>query len=230
MILAFLGRRIRWDVRDYSRMVASHSISEAERQWLRVLGTLNEYQARRFIAQKALELGRGGISRLSWLTGMSRPTITTGIATLRERGPLLPVAASRIRQPGSRRRKVEVAAPAIGRHLGQILEETTTGDPMSFLKWTNKSTQTIATELTRWGHAITPTTVARCLHDLGYCLQANVKTIEGPQHPDRDAQFRYINARVRAFQQTAIVWCRWITSRRSLSAPFGMRCRRGGRA
>jgi hypothetical protein len=94
------------------------------------------------VAQKALELGRGGISRLSRLAGMSRPTITTGMATLRGREPLLPAAASRIRQPGSGRRKIEVVEPAIGRHLRQILEETTAEDPMSVLKWTSKSTLT----------------------------------------------------------------------------------------
>jgi Rhodopirellula transposase DDE domain len=97
---------------------------------------------------------------------------------------------------------VEVVEPAIGRHLRRILEETTAGDPMSFLRWTSKSTRTIAEELTRLGCPMTPTTVARCLHDLGYSWPANVKTIEGRQHPDRDAQFRYINARVRGFRRT----------------------------
>jgi hypothetical protein len=183
-------------------MVASPAIAEAERRWLRVLGTLNEYQARLFVAHRALELGRGGISRLSQLTGMSRPTITKGIAVLRGRAPLAAADTGRIRRPGSGRRKVEVVEPAIRRHLGRILEETTAGDPMSFLRWTNKSTRAIAEELTRLGCPITPTTVARCLHDLGYSLQANVKTIEGRQHPDRDAQFRYINARVQVFQRT----------------------------
>jgi hypothetical protein len=183
-------------------MVASPAIAEGERRWLRVLGTLNEYQARLFVAHRALELGRGGISRLSQLTGMSRPTITKGIAALRGRVPLVPAATGRIRRPGSGRRKVELVEPAIGRHLQRIVEETTAGDPMSFLRWTNKSTRAIAEELTRLGCPMTPTTVARCLHDLGYSLQANIKTIEGRQHSDRDAQFRYINARVRVFQRT----------------------------
>ena len=183
-------------------MVASPAITDAERRWLRVLGTLNEYQARLFVAHRALELGRGGISQLSQLTGMSRPTITRGIAALRGRASLMPAAAGRIRRLGSGRRKVEVVEPAIGRHLRRIVEETTAGDPMSFLRWTSKSTRAIAEEVTRLGYPMTPTTVARCLHDLGYSLQANVKTIEGRQHPDRDAQFRYINARVRLFQRT----------------------------
>jgi Rhodopirellula transposase DDE domain len=197
-------------------MVASPVITEAERRWLRVLGTLNEYQARLFVAQRALELGRGGISRLSQLTGMSRPTITKGITALRGRAPLAPGDAGRIRRPGSGRRKVERVEPAIGRHLRRVLEETTAGDPRSFLRWTSKSTRAIAEELTRLGDPITPTTVARCLHDLGYSLQASVKTIEGRQHPDRDAQFRYINARVsRSSSGLAIRWCRSTRRRKS---------------
>ncbi len=73
---------------------------------------------------------------------------------------------------------------------------------MSLLKWTNKSTRMIAEELTRRGYPMTGVTVARCLHDLGYSLQANVKSIEGPQHPDRDAQFRYINSEVKSFMRS----------------------------
>jgi hypothetical protein len=82
------------------------------------------------------------------------------------------------------------------------LEETTAGDPMSFLRWTSKPTRAIAEELARLGYPMTPTTVARCWHELEYSWQANIKTIEGRQHPDRDAQFRSINARVRVFERT----------------------------
>lgn len=183
-------------------MVNSPSASDAEKWWLRVLGTLNEYQARLFVAEKALALGRGGISRLTRLTGMSRATITKGAAELRGRGRLLPAEAGRIRRPGGGRRTVEAVDPGLRRQLMRILEETTAGDPMSLLKWTSKSTHTIAAELTRRGHPVTGPTVARCLHEMDYSLQANVKTIEGPQHPDRDRQFRYLNARVKAFLRT----------------------------
>ena len=183
-------------------MATSRTVSEGERHWLRVLGTLNEYQARVYVAQKVLELGRGGISRLAQLTGMSRPTIAKGISELQGRRPLLPAAASRIRKAGGGRRPVETVDPELQRQLRSIVEETTAGDPMSSLKWTNKSTRTLATELGRRGHPVAWRTVARLLHDLGYSLQANVKTVEGQQHPDRDAQFRYINARVKAFQRT----------------------------
>lgn len=180
-------------------MATSRQVPEAERQWLRVLGTLDEMQARVFVAQRALEEGRGGVTRLARLTGMSRPTILKGIAELK--GAVLEVRAEagRIRQPGGGRKRVEAVAPAVERALDRILAETTAGDPMSALRWTNKSTRTLAAELTHQGHAVSHVTVARCLHEMGYSLQANVKTVEGTQHPDRDAQFRYINQRVSRF-------------------------------
>lgn len=166
---------------------------------MRVLGTLNEYQARLFIAEKALQLGRGGISHLSRLTGMSRVTITQGLRELRGGGRLRTAAAGRVRQPGGGRKKVEQVDPELSRRLRDIVEETTAGDPMSPLKWTSKSTRAIAEELTRSGHPISSVTAGRCLEEMGYTLQANVKTREGSQHPNREAQFRYLNRQVKAF-------------------------------
>jgi len=183
-------------------VAAGATVSQAERRWLRALGTLNEAQARLFVAEKALEMGRGGISRLSKLTGMSRLTIYKGAAELRGRGRLRVAEAGRIRRAGGGRKRVEEVAPGIRRELTRIVEETTAGDPMSLLKWTSKSTRTIAAELTRRGYPVSAVTVGRCLHEMDYSLQANVKTIEGPQHPDRDAQFRYINTEVKAFLRT----------------------------
>ncbi len=178
------------------------SPSRAERCWLRVMNTLNEYQARLFVAEKALEMGRGGTSRLSKLTGMSRVTITSGLTELRGGKRLREPGAGRVRAPGGGRKKVEEADPALQRRLKTIVEETTAGDPMSPLKWTSKSTRTIADDLARDGHLVSNVTVARCLAEMGYTLQANVKTREGPQHPDRDAQFRYLNRQVKAFRHT----------------------------
>src|SRR2546423_4119423 len=173
--------------------------SPTESRWLRVLGTLNESRARLFVADRAIELGRGGVSRLARLTGMSRVTITKGVRELRARKRLKTAEAGRVRQPGGGRKKAEQVAPAIGRHLTRILEETTAGDPMSLLKWTSKSTRAIAQELTRLGHPLTGVTVGRCLRQMGYSLQANAKTKEGPQHPNLDAQFRYLNRQVKRF-------------------------------
>jgi hypothetical protein len=171
-----------------------------ESRWLRVLGTLNEIQARLFVADKALDQGRGGISRMSELTGMSRTTITKAVAELTSRRKLQTVEGGRIRAAGAGRKKVEEADQELKGELTRIVEETTAGDPMSALRWTNQSTQSMAEELTRRGHPVSDKTVARCLLEMGYSLQLNRKTKEGPQHPDRDAQFRYINRQEAIFR------------------------------
>ena len=174
-------------------------VPETERQWLRVLGTLNEAQARVFVAQRALEEGRGAVSRLARLTGMSRPTIVKGMGELEGgRRPAKP-ETGRVRAIGGGRKRVEDTTPHIKRVLGRLVEASTAGDPMSYLLWTNKSTRTLTEELARQGYDVSHVTVARCLRELGYSLQANVKAIEGTQHPDRDAQFRYLNQQVRRF-------------------------------
>jgi Rhodopirellula transposase DDE domain len=165
-----------------------------------VFGTLNEFQARLFAADKALDLGRGGVSRISGLTGLSRTTITKAVEELGRGGKL--GSPGRVRRVGGGRKKVEGVDPGIRELLKKILEETTAGDPMSQLRWTSKSTRTMAEELTRLGHPVTWVTVARCLDDMGYSLQANRKTKEGPQHANRDAQFRYINRQVKALLRT----------------------------
>jgi len=175
--------------------------TSSEKTWLRVLGAMNEYQARLLVAERAAQLGRGGVSRLSRLTGMSRVTITQGLRELRG-GRLRSPAEGRIREPGGGRKKVEQVDAELARRLKNIVEETTAGDPMSPLKWTSKSTRTIADELNASGHPISSVTVGRCLEDMGYTLQANVKMREGRQHPNRDAQFRYLNGQVKAFRRS----------------------------
>jgi transposase len=172
-------------------------LSSQERRWVKVLSTLNEAQARWFVADKALDLGRGGITRLSQVSGMSRTTITKAIGELRGRGALHPAAAGRVRREGGGRKRLEESDPEVKKLIVGIVEETTAGDPMSLLRWTSKSTRSIAAELARRGHPVDPVTVGRCLRELGYSLQANKKTKEGPQHAARDEQFRYINQLVR---------------------------------
>ena len=181
-------------------MIRSKLQSAQERRWLRVLSTLNEFQARLFLANQALDQGRGGISRISALTGMSRTTLTKAAAELTGRKKLGPGAGERIRATGAGRRKVEEADKQLRAELTQIVEETTAGNPMSALRWTNKCTEAIAMELTRRGHPISDRTVARMLDEVGYSLQLNRKQKEGPQHPDRDAQFRYINRQEASFR------------------------------
>ena len=170
---------------------------DADELMLAVLGTLNEAQARWYVAREALARGRGGLKRLHEVTGMSRPTILKGIRELQQGTPLEPT--TRIRRPGGGRRRLEAADPRFARALERLMEENTAGDPMSLLRWTNKSTARIAAELTRQGHRASDETVRRRLRELGYSLQANVKTLEGSSPPERDAQFRYLNAQVRQF-------------------------------
>lgn len=179
---------------------STHRIAD-ERRWLRVLTTLNEYQARLYVADRAVDHGRGGVTRLSRLTGMSRTTITKAMAELCGRG-ILKEVEGRIREAGGGRKKVEEADPELREQLGKILEETTAGDPMTALRWTNKSSPAIAEELSRQGHPVSDKTVARCLRQMGYSMQLNQKSREGPQHRLRDLQFRYINRQVASFRRS----------------------------
>ena len=157
---------------------------------------MNEAQARWYVAQEALARGRGGVSVLNRLTGMSRTTIIKGIRELQSKRSL-PV--DRIRQPGAGRPRLEHDDPRLDPALRGIVEETTAGDPMSLLRWTSKSTPRLAEELTRQGHPVSAPTVYRRLRELGYSLQANAKEKEGTASPERDAQFRYINDQVKRF-------------------------------
>ena len=207
-------------------MSTDRSVTTASRYWLRALSTLNEYQARLFVAQRALELGRGGISQVSRLTGMSRPAIYRGMMELRRPAGLRAAEMGRIRRPGSGRKRIEETEPHVKRVLARLVEASTAGDPMSYLLWTNKSTRMLAEELTRQGYAISNVTVARCLRELGYSLQANVKAIEGTQHPDRDAQFRYLNDQVRRFVRRHDPVVSVDTKKKELVGSFDSRGRR----
>jgi hypothetical protein len=162
---------------------------------LKVLGALSESQARWYVARETLARGRGGLKTMNELTGMSRPTILKGIRELRQRKEL---PSERIRQPGGGRKRLEESDPGLEAALEQIMEENTAGDPMSLLRWTNKSTVRIADELTRVGHSVSDETVRRRLAEMGYSLQANVKNLE-ESGAGRDQQFRYINKQVKRF-------------------------------
>jgi hypothetical protein len=207
------------------RSTRGRSVSGAEKRWLKVFRTLNEFQARLFAADKALDLGRGGISRLAALTGLSRTTITKAVEELGSSGKLVSPGEGRVRRTGGGRKKIEGVDPGVRDLLEKILEETTAGDPMSQLRWTSKSTRTMAEELTRLGHPVTWVTVARCLDDMGYSLQANRKTKEGPQHADRDAQFRYINRQVKGLLGTGDPVISVDAKKKELVGPF----KNGGR-
>jgi hypothetical protein len=168
--------------------------------WLKLLPVLNEAQVRWYAAVKALELGRGGIERVHEMTGLSRPTIRKGIREVRSSAPLN--LAEGIRSAGAGRRRREDEDPELVLALERLLDATTAGDPMSPLKWTSKSTRTLARELQEQGHQVSPKTVGRLLDDLDYSQQGNRKNKEGVSPPERDEQFRYINAQVKKFVRT----------------------------
>jgi hypothetical protein len=182
-------------------IVSTPATKKTEKRWLKVLSTLNEFQARLFVADKALDLGRGGITWLAQLTGMSRTTITKAVQELHSGKGLCVPPQGGARQPGGGRKKREQMDPRLQQDLRRIVEESTAGDPMSLLRWTRKSSRTIAQELNRLGHSIQADTVRRLLEDMDYSLQVNRKVKEGSQHPDRDGQFRYINRQVNAFRR-----------------------------
>jgi DDE family transposase len=164
---------------------------------------MTERLRRQWAACEAQWLGRGGASAVAEATGLSRTTIWTGRKELRRRAdqPEQDVHPERVRLPGAGRPFREDTDPTLVRDLEALVEPTTRGDPQSPLRWTCKSTRKLAAELQRRGHQVSHQTVAALLHDLDYSLQANRKTREGTSHPDRDAQFEHINARVRAFQR-----------------------------
>ena len=206
--------------------------TKTEKRWLKVLSTLNEFQARLFVADKALDLGRGGISWLSQLTGLSRTTITKAVQELQGRKALCVPPGGGARQPGGGRKKLEQMDPRLQQDLRRMVEESTAGDPMSLLRWTRKSTRTIAQELNRLGHSIQADTVRRLLEDMDYSLQVNRKVKEGPQHPDRDGQFRYINRQVNAFRRRGDPVISVDAKKHELIGPFknaGRTWRRKGR-
>jgi len=144
-------------------------------------------------ANEALHEGYGGISRISRACGLSRVTITKGVRELDE----APVAAGRIRRPGAGRHTLLVRDPELPRALETLVEPLARGDPQSPLRWTCKSTRTLAAELSSHHHPVSHEKVAQFLREMDYSLQGNRKTEEGTDHPDRDAQFQYINDHVR---------------------------------
>ena len=159
---------------------------------------LDERGRRLWAAVEARSLGRGGITAVASATGISDRTIRNGISDLASPDLL---SSDRQRRSGGGRKPYLDLQPELLDALDRLVNPTTRGDPMSPLRWTCKSTRTLAVELGRQGFAVSPTTVRRLLVKLGYSLQANRKKREGKQHPDRDAQFRYINNRVRAQQR-----------------------------
>ena len=154
---------------------------------------LDERTRRLLAANEAISLGHGGISAVHLACGLSRQSIANGIREIQEGVSLLP---GRMRSAGAGRKSILVSDPLIVQALEEMVDSQTRGDPQSPLRWICKSTRTIAKQLSKKKHPVSHTKVAQILHDLNYSLQSNRKTEEGADHPDRDAQFRHINAAV----------------------------------
>ena len=142
-------------------------------------------------------MGRGGINLLARATGLARSTIARGVKELTHDEP---AEADRVRRRGGGRKRTAEKDSTLLVDLEGLVEPTASGDPESALRWTSKSVRKLAQELQALGHSVSHMLVADLLHAEGYSLQSNRKTREGPQHPDRDAQFWHINAAVRRFQ------------------------------
>lgn len=164
-----------------------------QRKYRMLKHSLNERSRRLWAAAEALALGYGGASLVARATGISRSTIVRGMKEAPGGGS---VPEGRVRQPGGGRKRATAIDPSLSVALEQLVDPVSRGDPMSPLRWTCTSMRLLAKELVARGHHASDWLVRRLLYDLGYSLQANRKTKEGARHPDRDAQFRHINARV----------------------------------
>jgi len=165
--------------------------------WIKIFNTLFENQKRWLAAEKANELGRGGIAKVMALTGLSRNTIKRGLQELKSNKEL--DLGGQVRRSGAGRKIATEINPELVNDIEKIINGSTAGDPMKSLKWTCKSTRNIAAELKKSGYEITHETVRAILKDQGYSLQTNRKMLSGKNHPDRDAQFKYINRSVNGF-------------------------------
>jgi hypothetical protein len=162
---------------------------------------MDERMRRQWAAAEARDLGRGGVTAVAAATGLSRPTIYSGLRELDLPASERVEAETRVRRPGGGRRPLAQTDPGLLFALDAMVDPETRGDPESPLRWTCKSTQKLADELTRQDHPVSARTVAALLREAGYSLQANRKTREGAAHPDRNAQFEFISRCVRRFQK-----------------------------
>jgi transposase len=156
---------------------------------------LDERMRRLVTAAEAKVMGYGGVSFVARATGVSRRAITDGLRELKRESSKAAPLVARVRQPGGGRKKATAKDQGLQGALEALVEPTTRGDPTSALRWTCKSLRRLAQELTVQGHPISHRLVGELLHTLGYSLQANQKTQEGSSHPDRNAQFEFINRR-----------------------------------
>ena len=154
---------------------------------------------RAWAAAEALGMGRGGISAVAAATGLSRTTIHSAVDELLSKPAVSPEMVARQRKPGGGRQRLTQKDPALLEELDRLINPATRGDPESPLRWTSKSTTKLAAALTEAGHSVSQRTVCDLLAEMGYSLQSTRKSREGAQHPDRDAQFQYIDQQVKEY-------------------------------
>ena len=171
---------------------------ELVKQKLKYLSSLNEVDSRNYLGLWAIEEGWGGISKINKITGRAMDTIRKGIREIKSEENIKN-KIGRLRKKGGGRKKIADKNPEIRKEIEYILEENTAGDPMGKLKWTNKSTYTIADELRIKNKNISEDSVGRIIKQLGYSLQANIKSKESGSSEERDSQFRYINETAKIF-------------------------------
>jgi hypothetical protein len=169
------------------------NIKEIRAKFRALVPSLTERMRRLWAGTEARAIGRGGIAVVARATSLARNTIVRGLKELDEHVPLDP---SRVRRTGGGRKRKAVLDPNLKDALERLVEPVTRGDPESPLRWTSKSTRILAQELNTTGFSVSHVLVANLLDEMEYSLQANRKTMEGTSHPDRNAQFEYINGEV----------------------------------
>ena len=197
------------------------AIKQIESKYRSLSSVLDERARRHWAATEARSYGWGGVSAVSDATGISPNTLRKGLEELavREGEPDAQIT-SRLRKVGGGRKRLTQTDPQLSEELDHLVAPLTRGDPQSCLRWTCKSTRHLAHELSRQGHRISARAVAHLLKVAGYSLQGNRKTLEGKAHPDRNAQFEYINAMVKRFQQRGQPVISVDTKKKELVGPY----------
>jgi hypothetical protein len=180
-------------------MQDAQTVGRIRRKYRSLNVEMDERSRRQWAAAEARELGWGGVTTVAQAAGLSRTTITAGSRELALPAQRRAAEGTRVRRPGGGRKPLTETDPDLVAALESLIEPTTRGDPESPLRWTCKSIRRLADELTHQHHLVSPNSVAALLRQAGYSLQANRKTREGASHPDRNAQFEYINRLVRSF-------------------------------
>ena len=174
-------------------VIEDDDIKQIRTRFEKLAWTLDERMRRLFAAAEAAVLGHGGVTRVAQATGVSRRAIHAGLEELAAEKMPVENQGKRIRKAGAGRKSVIESDAGVMEALEKLVEPTTRGDPESPLRWTCKSLRTLADELTMNGHSVSYPKVGDLLRKLGYSLQANRKMLEGTDHPDRNAQFEFIN-------------------------------------